>query len=135
MNIERRTRERYPLELVVEYQTLDGQSVSGSGRTVNVSSRGALIAAEHNFAQGTRLKVTMEWPTLLDGVTPLQLVTTGIVVRHMKSSLGIAFDWYQFRTMRRGSSTFPKTALNAGQRSNGHYAKASAAAVALSKVG
>jgi len=104
MLIERREKARYPLELVVHYQTLGPQSVSGVGRTVNVSSSGALIAAEHDLDEGVRLRVTIEWPTLLDGITPLQLVTTGKVVRHKHFDFCIAFDWYQFRTMKRRQS-------------------------------
>ena len=112
MSTERRTKARYPLELTVHYQTLDGQPVCGTGRTLNVSSGGALIAAEHDLDEGARLKITIEWPTLLDGITPLQLVTTGKVVRHWESNLGVAFDWYQFRTMKRGSSIGLPAALS-----------------------
>ncbi len=104
MSSERRTKARYPLELAVHYQTLGAQPTRGAGRTVNVSSSGALIAAEHDFDEGARLKITIEWPSLLDGITPLQLVTTGRVVRHRESNFGVAFDWYQFRTMKRGTS-------------------------------
>ena len=104
MSTERRAKARYPLELAVHYQTLSSKPISGAGRTLNVSSSGALIAAEHDIEEGARLRVTMEWPTLLDGITPLQLVTTGKVIRHRNSNLAIAFDWYQFRTMKRGAS-------------------------------
>lgn len=82
MSTERRTKARYPLELTVHYQTLSSQPVCGTGRTLNVSSSGALIAAEHDLDEGARLKITIEWPTLLNGTTPLQLVMTGKVVRH-----------------------------------------------------
>lgn len=112
MSTERRTKARYPLELTVHYQTLSSQPVRGTGRTVNLSSSGALIAAEHDLDEGARLKITIEWPTLLDGITPLQLVTTGKVVRHWQSSLGVAFDWYQFRTMKRGASIALPAALS-----------------------
>lgn len=104
MSTERRIKARYPLEMAVHYQTLSSRPIRGAGRTVNVSSNGVLIAAEHVIEEGARLRLTMEWPTLLDGITPLQLVTTGKVVRHKNSSIAIAFDWYQFRTMKRGAS-------------------------------
>lgn len=122
MSTERRVKARYPLELAVQYQTMGPQkSLSGAGRTMNVSSSGALIAAEHkqhNLYEGARLKITMEWPTLLNGTTPLQLVTTAKVVRRQESTLGVEFDWYQFRTMKRGSSTGLRAALAAAMGSS-----------------
>src|SRR5579863_9880543 len=119
MSTERRTKARYPLELAVQYQTMGSQqSVCGAGRTMNVSSSGALIATEHPLHEGSRLKITMEWPTLLNGTTPLQLVTTGKVVRAQDSSLGVAFDWYQFRTTKRGASTGLRAALAAAMGSS-----------------
>ena len=119
MSTERRTKARYPLELAVQYQTMGPQkSLSGAGRTMNVSSSGALIAAEHDLYEGARLKITMEWPTLLNGTTPLQLVTTAKVVRRQESTLGVEFDWYQFRTMKRGSSTGLRAALAAAMGSS-----------------
>lgn len=142
MSIERRTKSRYPLELAVHYQTLGAQPIRGAGRTVNVSSSGALIAAEHDFDEGARLKITIEWPTLLDGITPLQLVTTARVVRHKESNFGVAFDWYQFRTMKRGASiALPKpltetAAALAGRSSRSKSgAKAPAAGIPLRNAG
>ncbi|HUJ48612.1 MAG TPA: PilZ domain-containing protein [Bryobacteraceae bacterium] len=120
MDFERRTKARYPLELTVHYQTLGAQPIRGAGRTLNVSSSGALIAAEHDFDAGARLKITIEWPTLLDGVTPLQLVTTGRVVRHRASNFGVAFDWYQFRTMKRGASILAQPFTETAPAMAGH---------------
>jgi hypothetical protein len=116
MSTERRIKARYPLEMAVHYRTLSSKPISGAGRTVNVSSNGVLIAAEHDLEEGARLRLTMEWPTLLDGITPLQLVTTGKVVRHKDAKIAVAFDWYQFRTMKRAGSipmtkTFTTAAL------------------------
>jgi len=59
-----------------------------------------LITAEHVLPEGCHLKVTVEWPTLLNGTTALQLVTTGKVVRRHDSAFGITFDQYQFRTRK-----------------------------------
>jgi len=102
MEIERRSKVRYPLELTVRYKTLDdGTIISGVGRTVNVSSSGILITAQHELKEGSRIRVTLEWPSLLDGIIPLQLVTTGRVVWCRDSSLAISLDHYQFRTMGR----------------------------------
>ncbi|MBZ5611351.1 MAG: hypothetical protein LAP38_24065 [Acidobacteriia bacterium] len=87
---------------MVRYQTIDrGRKVSGVGRTVNVSSSGLLMNAESELPEGSRMKVTIEWPSLLNGTTPLQLVTIGRVVRRRAMSLAVALEHYQFRTRKR----------------------------------
>jgi len=102
MNIERRFKARYPLELNVRYQTF-GKSgvVSGEGRTINFSSSGVLVASSIKVSDGVRLRLTIEWPSLLNGTTPLQLVTFGRVVRSDESTFAVALEHYQFRTMKR----------------------------------
>ena len=101
MTSERRTKVRYPIELTVQYQTLGLQMpMCGAGQTLNLSSSGMLITAEHSLPEGCHLRVTIEWPTLLNGKTALQLVTTGKVVRQQESAFGISFDQYQFRTRK-----------------------------------
>ncbi len=102
MNIERRAKARYPLELNVRYQTFGREeSIAGEGRTVNLSSTGVLVTSSDKMSDGVRLRLTIEWPTLLNGTTPLQLVTFGRVVRSNDSSFAVALEHYQFRTMRR----------------------------------
>src|SRR5262249_28165991 len=99
MNEERRFKSRYPLELTVRYQTLGrGKAINGVGKTLNLSSSGLLIIAQPVIGEGSRLKVTIEWPSLLNGTTPLQLVTVGRVVRQGNTSFAVAFEQYQFRT-------------------------------------
>ncbi|HLG98713.1 MAG TPA: PilZ domain-containing protein [Bryobacteraceae bacterium] len=135
MGNERRTKARYPLELTLQYQTLGMQdSISGAGRTVNVSSSGVFFAAQHDIDQGARVKITMEWPTLLNGITPLQLVTTGKVVRSQDLNVGVEFDWYQFRTMKRTTGAVPSLSA-AAAREAAHAAKTSAAAFPLRNAG
>lgn len=111
MNIERRFKARYPLELNVRYQTY-GQSnpVSGIGHTVNFSSSGVLVAASQPVVDGDRLKLIIEWPTLLNGTTPLQLVTFGRVVRSNATQFAVALEHYQFRTMKRTAQGAIQTA-------------------------
>jgi hypothetical protein len=43
----------------------------------------------------------VEWPSLLNGTTPLQLITVGTVVRTTQIGVSIVFDSYQFRTRSR----------------------------------
>jgi hypothetical protein len=99
---ERRLKSRYPLELNVRYQTLGAAGpVSGIGQTVNMSSSGMLLSCPRVMPEGTRVKTFIEWPSLLNGTTPLQLITVGTVVRCTSMGVSIVFESYQFRTMGR----------------------------------
>jgi hypothetical protein len=106
MSNERREKCRYPLELNVRYQTVgSGGTVSGVGQTVNMSSGGMFLACAGKMPEGTRVKTFVEWPSLLNGTTPLQLIMTGTVVRCTPMGVSISFESYQFKTMGRPRQT------------------------------
>lgn len=106
MENERRVKSRYRLELNARYHTLAGVvPVAGVGTTVNVSSSGMLLSCPGNFPEGTRMKIFIEWPSLLNGTTPLQLITVGRVVRCTEAGVSITFESYQFRTMSRAKQS------------------------------
>jgi hypothetical protein len=104
---ERRVKCRYPLELNVRYQSVGapGGPLSGVGQTVNMSSGGMFLACAENIPEGTRLKTFVEWPSLLNGTTPLQLIMVGTVVRSTPLGVSISFESYQFKTMSRARQT------------------------------
>jgi len=100
--IERRSKARYPVKLTVRYRTVGrSEHVNGVGHTLNMSSGGLLVSGEQEVSAGLRLEVNVEWPLLLDGAVPLQLVAHGKVVRCGGSMFAISFAQYQFRTMAR----------------------------------
>jgi hypothetical protein len=70
-----------------------------------MSSSGTLIACPKKLAEGTRVKMFVEWPSLLDGTTPLQLITVGTVTRCTKFGMSVVFESYQFRTMSRARAS------------------------------
>jgi len=110
MDKERRAKSRYPLKLNVRYQTMGmAGPVAGIGETMNVSSSGVFITSGTSILESTRVRVVIEWPSLLNGTTPLQLITIGTVVRRQDSGFAIAFEGYQFRTAGRRAnvSTMP----------------------------
>ena len=100
--LERRSKNRYPVELKVRYRTLvSGPAPVGIGRTLNVSSGGLLIASEQQFVHdGSRLRLSLEWPTLLDGTTPLQLIAECRVIRCQPAVFAVRMERYQFRTRK-----------------------------------
>lgn len=102
MAIERRSKCRYPIEMNVRFHTMGtARPAAGFGQTLNMSSSGMLLACSGKIAEGTRLKLFIEWPSLLNGTTPLQLITVGTVVRSTELGLSVVFESYQFRTMGR----------------------------------
>jgi hypothetical protein len=118
--MERRCKARFPVELNVRYRTLGGAQVFGKGRTVNISSCGLLIASDQAVLRaGIRLQVTLEWPLLLHGMTPLQLIGAGQVVRSQPALFALRLERYQFRTRKREASE-PRAAL-ADSSQRGHF--------------
>jgi hypothetical protein len=106
--IERRIRTRYPVRLPARYRTLEGRiEFAGVGFTVNVSSGGLLLTCEHEIKPGAHMEIQVDWPSLLESTIPLQLVTSGRVVRSEPTVFAVEFARYQFRTMR--SKPFPKS--------------------------
>jgi hypothetical protein len=75
----------------------------GAGRTVNMSSCGLLIASEEEalVSAGSRLQLVVDWPFLLHGVTPLQLVVSCRVTRCLQEEFAVKLDQYQFKTKKR----------------------------------
>jgi hypothetical protein len=62
-------------DLGTHYPTIGkGQPCIGTGLVGNMSSSGLFVAGEHGVDAGRRIKLTVEWPTLLNGEIPLQLV-------------------------------------------------------------
>jgi hypothetical protein len=98
---ERRLKFRYPIRLTVRFRYFSGEShFSGTGLAVNVSSGGILVASEHQAIEGARVEMNIEWPCVLNGRIPLQLVAFGRVLRRDGSGFAAAFERHEFRTMK-----------------------------------
>ena len=100
--VERRRKVRYRIELNARYRTI-GQTerIAGIARTCDISSGGALLSSQHEIVAGTRVEISMEWPFLLDGSTPLQLSGKGTVVRCQGRNFAVELKTVQFRTLKR----------------------------------
>lgn len=100
--LERRSKVRFPLELRVRYRSLARRfPVAGTGTVVNISRSGVLVSSAHAIREGARVELSIEWPSLLDGRVPLQVVTSGRVVRCEPSRFAVLLDRYQFRTTKK----------------------------------
>jgi hypothetical protein len=101
--VERRSKSRFPLRLSVRYRTVsDEPELVGVGQTVNMSSCGLLIASDHvQVRAGARLQLMVDWPFLLHGSTPLQLVASCRVTRCRAEEFAVKLDQYLFHTKKR----------------------------------
>ena len=98
-SMERRARVRFPLEPRVGFRTL-GQSypAAGTGWAVNISSAGVLVRGQHDIDVGTLMELSIDWPVLLHGRVPLQMVAVGTVVRCEMFGFAVGLERYRFRT-------------------------------------
>jgi len=98
---ERRSHNRYPISLEVEYTLLNGVHIEhlGYGRTVNVSSKGILFEADNALPAGSSIQLAIEWPFLLDGECSLRLHVRGIVIRSDTKYAAVQMAHHEFRTV------------------------------------
>ncbi|HTC56278.1 MAG TPA: PilZ domain-containing protein [Candidatus Sulfotelmatobacter sp.] len=104
MHAERRFKSRYPMDLNVRFRCLSGSFFSGEGQALNLSSGGILVASpkpvtKDEITVGALLEMRIEWPSLLDGKVPLQLIAVGRVVRRRAAGFAATFEQYKFRTV------------------------------------
>ena len=104
---ERRSRIRFPIALDARYAVLGRQDMGGTGRTVNISSQGALIASARELSPGTSIRVVIEWPILLGSVRPLALHILGKVVRSDRDLLAVRFSHHKLRTQSKPPNQVP----------------------------
>lgn len=95
---ERRSRQRFPLALAVEYRLLGQRASSGWGWTSNISSRGVLFEIAQQDSLSGLIEVVVNWPYVLDGVCALKLVMRGRVVRIGGRTVAVESTQHEFRT-------------------------------------
>ena len=98
---ERRSSGRMPIVRDVHYKVLGGRhriKQIGSGRTLNISGKGALFTTESNLSEGELVELAVSWPALLNGSLPLKLVAQGRLVRAEEKRAAISIERYEFKT-------------------------------------
>ncbi|MFL6449839.1 MAG: PilZ domain-containing protein [Bryobacteraceae bacterium] len=107
---ERRRSSRFPIEREVRYKTLNQRTeiLSGSGKTLNISSSGVLFTSDHDLPIGTRLEVSISWPAQLNEKCLLNLVARGRITRHHQGQLALQIQQYEFRTQSRPAIVPPR---------------------------
>ncbi len=100
ISTDQRTRQRYPIELEMEYRLLSKGRAEHSvtGKTRNISSGGVFFEALGTPPAGSSIEVMLSWPFLLEGICPLRLVMRGRVVRSDVRGIAIQSSYHEFRT-------------------------------------
>ena len=99
INNDRRENRRFPLDLQLSYRLRNsGPAVTGSGITVDLSSRGALFRPDGHLQVHDELELAIRWPVLLDGNARLNLVIWGMVVRSDARGCAMVVWGHEFRT-------------------------------------
>jgi len=83
-------RERFPLAWDFNYRILGKRAVIGRGRSINISSSGALVTTQHAVSPGTRIQMNIAWPISHDGI-PLELTIEGRVLRNEQGKFAVQF--------------------------------------------
>ncbi|MCC7017978.1 MAG: PilZ domain-containing protein [Rhodospirillales bacterium] len=97
---DRRTSHRLPIEREVRYRVFSGRNVTitGMGKTLNISSGGVLFTTETQLPKGERVELSVSWPAQLNDSLPLKLVALGRLVRCEESKAALAIERYEFKT-------------------------------------
>ena len=96
---DRRASHRYPVSAEVRYLIVRQRTpTAGTGRTVDLSSRGALIQTAEPLPKGAKIKLSIAWLARLNGRIALSLEVVGRVARVDGLLVGVIFEHHEFRT-------------------------------------
>jgi hypothetical protein len=96
---DRRSHNRYPIRLEIEYTLLKRGRPErlGYGRTVNISSNGILFEADDALPIGRSITLALKWPFLLDGACALKMHVRGTIVRSDTKKAAVQIAHHEFR--------------------------------------
>jgi hypothetical protein len=72
---------------------------AGTGRTINMSSRGLLFTTDQVLLPGRSVEVSVSWPAQLNQSCPLKLVAKGRIVRIEPGMAAVEIQSHEFRTV------------------------------------
>jgi hypothetical protein len=99
---DRRIPGRFPMDREIRFRMTNKRNeLVGTGRTVNMSSKGLLFLTEQRLPAGKRLEMAISWPAQLDQKCALKLIARGKVVRAAAGMAVVSIERYEFRTLGR----------------------------------
>src|ERR1043165_2056350 len=88
--LERRHTKRFPMRESLTYSFRKGKlACAGSGKTIDISSKGILFEADEALQVGGVVQVAVNWPVLLDGTCFLKFVVEGRVMRAEQNRMAV----------------------------------------------
>jgi hypothetical protein len=99
---QRRRDRRYAINLSLRWKLVRRRRVieTGTGYTLDLSSRGILLDAGRNLPVGVNLELSISWPVPHPSTAPLQLSVYGRIVRTDGVRAAIQMVQHEFRTAR-----------------------------------
>jgi len=99
---DRRIPGRFPMDREIRFRMTNKRNeLVGTGRTVNMSSKGLLFLTDERLPAGKRLEMAISWPAQLDQKCALKLIARGKVVRAGAGMAVVSIEQYEFRTLGR----------------------------------
>lgn len=99
---DRRSPGRFPMDREIRFRMTNKRNeLVGTGRTVNMSSKGLLFLTDERLPAGKRLEMAISWPAQLDHKCALKLMARGKVVRTGAGMAAVSIEQYEFRTLGR----------------------------------
>jgi len=96
--VERRASKRFAIKQEITFRSVDaGPPQSGSGHTVDFSSRGILLRTHQPPRTARRVEISVNWPALLSGTCALKFVAQGHIVRVDNDLVAVSIKQYEFR--------------------------------------
>lgn len=98
---EQRVSDRFTIERDLRYTVLRKTKGDrrGTGRTLNMSSKGVLFSTAGVLFPRHRLEVDINWPMLLSRAVELRLVARGRAIRIASGIVAMEIHQYEFRTL------------------------------------
>jgi hypothetical protein len=83
----------------VGYRLLDSSRYIAmeSGKTISLSSKGALFETATQLPVGKRVELFISWPAKFDAIFPIRLVAQGRVLRSTPSRAVVSLVRHEFR--------------------------------------
>lgn len=100
LTIERRARQRFPLNLELRFTAYKRglPLIQGRGEVANISSRGVAFRTETTLMPNLSIEASIEWPVALNGDCVLRVTMEGRVLRVQNGLSVMRVERYEFRT-------------------------------------
>ena len=91
---------RFDLKCELRYRLLDSRHhlPQQSGKTINISSKGAIFETTSALPVGKRVELIISWPAKLNERVGLKMVALGRVIRSSQSRAAVCLLTHEFRT-------------------------------------